>query len=247
MLQKCLPIHSPENPICPEYPFHHLWADLFETRGFTYLVIVDGYSNWPIIFKCENNKSGTIIKAFRKVFIAYGAPSKITTDGGKYFVSAEFAEFMKTWKISHKHSSAYNPHSNLRSECAVKSVKKIVFENMDRTGGLNNDKFSFAILAYRNTPCRYLGQSPATILFARQLRGGTPMAPGSLQLRPEWLLTARNRELALAKHHLKSTEFLSRSSQEKTILEIGQSVSIQNQHGRDKNKWDCSGVIVENL
>ena len=39
------PNDPPEKVQMPEYPFHNLWADLFETKGNTYLVVVDGYFN----------------------------------------------------------------------------------------------------------------------------------------------------------------------------------------------------------
>ena len=92
-----------------------------------------------------------------------------------------------------------------------------------------------------------MGQSPATILFARKLKDGMPVAPGTLALRKEWILNAQQRELALAKNHLRYTEIWSRLSRDKSELVPGQLVSIQNQTGKNKLKWDIVGTIVENL
>ena len=33
----------------PAYPFQCIWADYFQYKGSTYLVVVDRYSNWPIV------------------------------------------------------------------------------------------------------------------------------------------------------------------------------------------------------
>ena len=104
-----------------------------------------------------------------------------------------------------------------------------------------------AMLQYRNTPCRFLLQSPAQILFARRLKDGIPMTPGSLNLRPEWVMTAERREKALAKYHLKSNEVWSRYSRQKSELLVGQCVAVQNQHGLRKLKWEMSGVIIKIL
>ena len=117
-------------------------------------------SNWPIVYKCSKTTSGELKKIVRQVFLNYGAPMKITTDGATYFLSREFEEFVKIWKIQHIISSAHHAHSNLRSEAAVRSVKKIVHENIDKTGSLDSNKFAMAMLQYRNTPCRFLGGPP---------------------------------------------------------------------------------------
>ena len=84
------PRDPPEKVQMPKYPFHHLWADLFEAQGNNYLVVVDGYSSWPIIYHCKRSTSSEIIKIFRKIFTSYGAPTIVTTDGGKCFTSSEF-------------------------------------------------------------------------------------------------------------------------------------------------------------
>ena len=109
---------------------------------------------------------------------------------------------------------------------------------MDRGGNIETDSFVFALLQYKNTPCRFLGQSPSSILFARKLKDGTPAAPGSLALRQEWIMTQERREKALAKNHLRNMEIWSRTSREKTVIATGQSVAVQSQQGRDKLKWN---------
>ena len=67
-------------------------------------------------------------------------------------------------------STAYNPHSNLRAETAVRSMKRLVRENTGQKGELDTDKIAMAMLMYRNTPDPDTGLSPAQVLYARQLR-----------------------------------------------------------------------------
>ena len=163
----------------PNYPFEQLVADFFEIRGRHYIVIVDRYSNWPIVVKMGQTNSSETVKIFRKVFETYGVCSHLTTDGGTQFTGGEFETFMKKWGVIHSQTSSHTPHSNLRAETGVKSVKKIVEENCSNLGDLNTDSFSLALLNYRNTPCRYLCQSPAQILFARRLKDGLPQSVSS--------------------------------------------------------------------
>ena len=43
------PSEPPIRPDNPDYPFQKIRADYFTYKGKNYLVIVDRYSNWPII------------------------------------------------------------------------------------------------------------------------------------------------------------------------------------------------------
>ena len=179
--------------------------------------------------------------------MAYGVPEKVTTDGGIQFTGHNFQTFLSNWKGRHHQTSAYTPHSNLRAEVGIKSVKKCIEENVGPGGTLDTDSFARSLLQYRNTHCRFLGLSPAQILFARHLRDGVPCSPDRLQLRSEWILTAEQREQALAKRHLVGAEQWGRATREYEPLTQGTQVMIQCQTGVNKGKWDTSGVIVEVL
>ena len=41
----------PEEIIPPDYPFQKICCDYFTYENSNYLVVVDRYSNWPIVFK----------------------------------------------------------------------------------------------------------------------------------------------------------------------------------------------------
>ena len=70
----------------PDYPFQKLCSDYFTFMGINYLVVVDRYSNWPIVFK-ENGKATDLIKRLRDIFITFGVPEELTTDGGPQFTA----------------------------------------------------------------------------------------------------------------------------------------------------------------
>ena len=98
-----------------------------------------------------------------------------------------------------------------------------------------------------NTPDRDTSQSPAQILFARQLKDTMPTNPKNLQLRPEWILMKNAREQALAKRHLTRELDLQNHTKDLKQLEIGDTVQVQNQRENDPNKWDLSGLVTEKL
>ena len=106
---------------------------------------------------------------------------------------------------------AYNPHSNLRAETVVKTMKRLISDNSNNTGTLDTDAMTATLLNYRKMPDRDTGQNPSQILFGRQLKDMIPCHPSKLILRKEWLLTSKDREKVLAKRHLsRHTDLLSK-------------------------------------
>jgi hypothetical protein len=61
------------------------------------------------------------------------------------------------------------------------------------------------------------------------------------------MLTADQRELALSRRHVMKREELMRATKELEPLVVGTVVSVENQTGPSKLKWDKSGVILEVL
>ena len=149
--------------------------------------------------------------------------------------------------MRHRVSSAHFPHSNLRAETGVKSVKRLIAENTGPGGVLDCDRFTAALLTYRNTPDRDTGVSPAQVLFARKLRDAIPTSPEGLLLRPEWVLTKARRESALARRHQVRGAVWDEHTKVMTELGPGDVVQVQNQVGPHARKWDLSGVVVESL
>ena len=60
--------------------------------------------------------------------------------------------FMGTWGVDHRRSSAYLPQSNGRAEDGVKSMKRILTENISESGRLDRYAVLMAILAYAFFP-----------------------------------------------------------------------------------------------
>ena len=241
------PSLPPVKPPTPDFPFQMISADYFDYAGKAYLVIVDRYTNWPVVKHCKTSSSKELVTSLREFFCNYGAPEQITTDGGSSFLSAATQQFLANWNVDHRVSTAYNPHANLRAETAVKTVKRIITDNVGTDGSLDNDSFASSLLNYRNTPDRDTGHSPSQVLFARQLRDALPTHPRNLQIRKEWVLTRDLREKALAKRHTTRHQALLQHTHPLPPLQVGSTVQVQNQRGPHANKWDLSGVITEIL
>jgi hypothetical protein len=227
----------PKELVQPDYPFQLVCADYLSLKGHMYLVLVDRYSGWPSVHAV---KGGGTAREFVRVLQGhcevFGIMAELTTDGGPQFVAGETQRFMEAWGITHRVSSAYVPHGNMRAEAGVKTVKRLVRDNLGPLGSLDTVGMSRALLEYSNTPDRDTGLSLAQVVFGRQLRDFLPVSRTKYLPCQEWLLTAKRRELALLRRHTLKREILLTATKELAPLAEGTAVSIQSQVGPAKLK-----------
>ena len=174
----------------------------------------------------------------------------MSSDGGPEFTAKETAEFLLRWGIKHRISSAYHPRSNGRAEVAVKSMKRLLSDNVTASGDLNTDMFTRAILQFRNTPDPENGISPAEVIFGRPLRDALPFNPRSqvfnnTEIRPMWRDLWLKREETLRTRFARQTEALHHKTRDLPPLREGDHCRIQNQNGRYPRKWDRTGQVVQ--
>ena len=129
-----------------EYPFQHLSMDFFTFSGKSYLVFVDRYSGWPVVLKCRDDSSEELVRHLRNLFCVYGVPEELASDGASVYVSSRTRDFLKVWGVRHRVSSTYHPHSNLRAETGVKTVKRLIASNTGVGGTLDTDAMAAALL-----------------------------------------------------------------------------------------------------
>ena len=240
------PSMPPQPPVAPQYPFQSVVCDFFSIAGNTYVALADRYSNWLSVLFLKRDTSEELITELRKYFSTFGIPEIFSSDGATVFTSSTFSDFCHRWGIQHRVSSSYFAQSNKRAEIAVKSSKRMIKDSLGPGGNLNTDALARALLAHRNTPDPITGLSPAQVIFGRHLRDFLPCSPGKYyQPRPEWRLTADQREIAHAKRHIKTEEKMSKGSKQLPPLTEGDTVSIQDQSGTTPRRWSKTGTVLE--
>ena len=107
----------------PAYPFQMVSTDYFDYVGKAYLLVLDRYSNWQVVVRAKDGSSDELIRVLRSYFCMYGVPEELASDGATVYTSTAMQKFLETWRVRHRISSTYSPHSNLRAETGLKSMK----------------------------------------------------------------------------------------------------------------------------
>ena len=239
---------APPKPLpTPSYPFQMIVSDYFSHAGKKFLIIADRYSGWLSVYQGGQDGADSLIKELKTHFTTFGISDELASDGAGEYTSGKTKKFLKDWKVKLRLSSAYFAHSNQRAELGVRAAKRMLRENLTPTGSLDSDKFLRALLTYRNTPDRDTGKSPAQIIFGHPIKDFFPVHPQKFQPRPEWLLTAEQREIALARRHARQGAVLTEHTKVLKPLSMSDVVLVQNQAGRRGKKWDRTGVVIEVL
>lgn len=80
-------------PSQPSAPPFHVPVPMYLLR---FLVIVDRYSNWPIVERTSGGATG-LIDSLRRSFVTYGIADEISSDGGSEFTATATRQFLKNW------------------------------------------------------------------------------------------------------------------------------------------------------
>ena len=246
---------EPVPPVFPTTPFEAVVGDYFKLHGMNYLVIADRLSAWT---ECYRTKSGTdesgsrgLIQLLKRFFGTFGVPQELSNDGGSEFTAEDTQDFLTRWGVRVRQSAAYNPQSNGRAELAVKTTKRLIEGNVGPDGELDTERFLRAILIKRNTPDPVTKLSPAEIVFGRKLRDTMPRIDKTINIffnksvKPTWTDAWEKKEVAMRTRYQGCQKRLSEHSKSLPNLDVGDRVSIQNQHGHRPTKWDRSGIVVE--
>ena len=132
------------------------------------------------------------------MFISYGIPEELSTDGGPQFTSIAFQNFLTKSGVTHRLSSVAYTQSNGRAELGVKTAKRIINDNVSHQGGVDYDQVAKALLQYKNTPLTYIKLSPAQLLLHRNLHDHIPRNEKHYHLHQELQSTATEYETALS-------------------------------------------------
>ncbi|KAK3908162.1 hypothetical protein KUF71_018675 [Frankliniella fusca] len=143
--------------------------DLFDYKGFKFLIVVDSFSRWlEVSTPLSNTTANDIIPIIMNLFAMFGEPLAIVTDNGPPFRSQEFDQFCVERNIVLLHSPPYHPPANGSAEKSVSTAKNF----LKKTTEENCSKIELVKLViefkqtHNNTPCSVTGIPPSKHMLA---------------------------------------------------------------------------------
>ena len=138
--------------------------------GKMYLIVIDAHSKWLEIINFGNNtKACRLIEEFSTLFARFGLPLHVVTDNGPQFRSAEFKDFLARNGVHVSFSAHYHPATNGAAENFVQTFKDKVTKIV-KGGESVEVAIKMFLFDYRSIPHTTTGQSPAYLMYGRNLR-----------------------------------------------------------------------------
>ena len=175
------PVHPWETPTQPWMRIHMDFAGPLLNKMF--LIVVDAYSKWLEVAVMTEATARATVNKLRQIFSTHGLPKVSVSDNGPAFIGEEFKAFMKRNGVKQVYSAPYHPASNGQAERMVRTFKESLATLKE--GDLQT-KLDRLLYKYRITPNSTTGQTPAKMMFNRELRSPFHLLqPGAMSSQKE--------------------------------------------------------------
>ena len=99
------------------------------------LVGVDYVSKWVEAIPSPMNNAKVMIRFLKKVFIIFGVPRAVISDGGSHFYNKQFELLLKRYGVHHRVATPYHPQTSGQVEVTNREVKKILEKILEKIVG----------------------------------------------------------------------------------------------------------------
>ena len=90
------------------------------------LVGVDYVSKWLEAITLPKNYTQVVVKFLKKIFIRFGVPRALISNGGSYFYNKQLEALLRRYGVHHRIATPYHPQTNGQAEITNRAVKKIL-------------------------------------------------------------------------------------------------------------------------
>lgn len=166
-------------------PFERVAIDILgplpttERNNRYVLVMMDYFTKWPEAIAIPNQTAETVAEALvQQVFSRFGAPLQLHSDQGRNFESAVFQEVMRLFGISKTRTSPLHPQSDGMVERFNRTILGYLAKFVDDHQRNWDLYVPLLLMSYRTAVHDSTKQTPAMLLFGRELRMPTGLAYG---------------------------------------------------------------------
>ena len=139
-----------------------LQMDLFTLDGYSFLLVVDVTSRFPVVIILKNEMATSVINALKCIYCDFRLPKKIISDNGPCFKAVDFIKFHTKLGVVTETISSYNHTSLGTTERMVQTVKQIMVKNPQNAW--------LAMLIFKATMIPEVQKSPSELLNSHRLQ-----------------------------------------------------------------------------
>jgi hypothetical protein len=134
------------------------------------LVCIDYMTKW-VEEKSLIGASKEVVLAFlfEDIFVRFGIPKELVTDGGPLFTSHKFEALLTKYHVLHRIASPYHPQVNGQVETTNKVIEAILTKIVRENRRDWSDRLHEALWAYRTTWRSTTGFSPYELVYGKSL------------------------------------------------------------------------------
>jgi transposase InsO family protein len=132
------------------------------------LVTTDYMTKWVEVEALPNATEELVIKFIFKLFVRYGLPREVITNGGSKFTAHRITTTLDNYNIKHIITSPYHPQANGQVESTNKFLEAILTKTVSTNKYNWASKLPNALWSYLTTWRNTTGYSPYHLVYGKQ-------------------------------------------------------------------------------